>query len=118
MINKKQTIIKRALISVFDKTGVLDFALNLTKGNIEILSSGGTAEILRKGGVNVLDVSDYTSVPEIMDGRVKTINPLIEGGILGLRDVHNQDATDNDIKWIDLVVCNFYPFSETVSKKD
>ena len=118
MINKKQTIIKRALISVFDKTGVLDFALNLSKKNIEILSSGGTAEILRKGGVNVLDVSDYTSFPEIMDGRVKTINPLIEGGILGLRDVHNQDATDNDIKWIDLVICNFYPFSETVSKKD
>ncbi|SVB36474.1 uncharacterized protein METZ01_LOCUS189328, partial [marine metagenome] len=63
-------------------------------------------------------VSDYTNFPEIMDGRVKTINPMVGGGILGLRDQHANDAENNDIKWIDLVVCNLYPFSETISRED
>ncbi len=73
---------------------------------------------MRTANVAVTDVSDYTQFPEIMDGRVKTINPLIEGGILGLRDQHSEDAEANQIQWIDLVVCNLYPFSDTLSRKD
>ena len=108
----------RALISVFDKNGIVELAQELIKLNIEIISTGGTAETLRKAKVSVIDVGDYTNFPEIMDGRVKTINPLVEGGILGLRDQHEKDANSNNIKWIDLVVCNLYPFSETISKKE
>jgi len=83
---------------------------------VEILSTGGTSKALREENLPVVDVSDYTNFPEIMDGRVKTINPLVEGGILGLRDQHASDADNNNIKWIDLVVCNLYPFSETISR--
>ncbi len=121
---KKQTLnqnpikINRALISVFDKTGVVELAQSLHKHDIKILSTGGTAKTLRDANIPVTDVSDYTKFPEIMDGRVKTINPLVEGGILGLRDKHSADADANNIQWIDLVVCNLYPFSETVSRED
>ena len=121
---KKQTLnqnpikINRALISVFDKTGVVELAQSLHKHGIKILSTGGTAKTLRDANIPVTDVSDYTKFPEIMDGRVKTINPLVEGGILGLRDKHSADADANNIQWIDLVVCNLYPFSETVSRED
>jgi phosphoribosylaminoimidazolecarboxamide formyltransferase/IMP cyclohydrolase len=90
----------------------------LSSRGIEILSTGGSANFLREKKIAVSDVSEYTNFPEIMDGRVKTINPLIEGGILGLRDKHESDATENNIKWIDLVICNLYPFSETISKID
>ena len=117
-LNKKKIVIKRALISVYDKTGLVELAKNLIKRKIEILSTGGTATELRKASIPTIDVSDYTNFPEIMDGRVKTINPLIEGGILGLRDQHNTDAKNNNIKWIDLVVCNLYPFSKTISQKN
>ena len=117
-LNTKAIKVKRALISVYDKTGVIDLVKNLTSLNIEILSTGGTANLIRKSNLPVLDVSDYTKFPEIMDGRIKTINPLIEGGILGLRDKHDLEATKNNIKWIDLVICNLYPFSKTTSKKD
>ena len=117
-LNKKPIKINRALISVFDKTGVVELAQKLEKIDVEILSTGGTAKTLKDSGVRVKDVSDYTSFPEIMDGRVKTINPLIEGGILGLRDKHEEEATQNNIDWIDLVVCNLYPFSETISRSD
>jgi len=117
-LNKKNVAIKRALISVYDKTGLVHLAKSLIKHNIEILSTGGTALELRKANIPTIDVSDYTKFPEIMNGRVKTINPLIEGGILGLRDQHNTDALDNNIKWIDLVVCNLYPFSETISQEN
>ena len=117
-LNKKPIHVNRALLSVFDKEGIVELAQLLVKKNIEILSTGGTAKTLRKNNIPVIDVSDYTSFPEIMDGRVKTINPLVEGGILGLRDQHVTDAEENKIKWIDLVVCNLYPFSETISKKD
>jgi phosphoribosylaminoimidazolecarboxamide formyltransferase / IMP cyclohydrolase len=113
---KSITNIKRALISVYDKIGIIALAKYLRNNGVEILSTGGTAEHLRKGGVDVVDVSDYTGFPEIMDGRIKTINPKIEGGILGLRDVHKSDATTQNIKWIDLVVCNLYPFADTISK--
>ena len=117
-LNKEPVSIKRALISVFDKTGVIELAQELTKLGVEILSTGGTEKTLRNAGVIVKDVSEYTNFPEIMDGRVKTINPLIGGGILGLRDQHEKDAIRNKIDWIDLVVCNLYPFSKTISKKN
>jgi len=117
-INYNLIKVNRALISVFDKTGVVEFVKALTEMNVEILSTGGTAKALRDSNIPVTDVSDYTQFPEIMDGRVKTINPLVEGGILGLRDKHSDDAEANNIKWIDLVVCNLYPFSDTISRKD
>lgn len=115
-MNKSKIKIKRVLISVYDKTGVVGLAKYLSDNDIEILSTGGTAKHLRKSGIEVIDVSEYTGFPEIMDGRIKTINPKIEGGILGLRDVHKSDAETQNIKWIDLVVCNLYPFAETISK--
>lgn len=117
-INKEPLRIKRALISVFDKTGILEIAKSLAASNIEILSTGGTEKTLRESSVPVTNVSDYTNFPEIMNGRVKTINPLIEGGILGFRDVHLEEAKKHKIKWIDLVICNLYPFSKTIMRKD
>jgi len=117
-LNQNPIKINRALISVFDKSGVVELAQFLHEHGVEILSTGGTAKMLRDVGIPVTDVSDYTQFPEIMDGRVKTINPLVEGGILGLRDKHVDDAEANNIKWIDLVVCNMYPFSETISRED
>ena len=117
-INQTPIKINRALISVFDKTGVLELAQTLHNHGVEILSTGGTAKILRDADIPVTGVSDYTKFPEIMDGRVKTINPLVEGGILGLRDAHSSDAEANQIQWIDLVVCNLYPFSDTISRED
>ena len=118
LLNQSPIQVKRALISVFDKTNVVELAQALNSLGIEILSTGGTAKALRSANVPVSDVSDYTQFPEIMDGRIKTINPLIEGGILGLRDQHSKDAEANKIQWIDLVVCNLYPFSETISRED
>ncbi|MDB2351298.1 bifunctional phosphoribosylaminoimidazolecarboxamide formyltransferase/IMP cyclohydrolase [Candidatus Marinimicrobia bacterium] len=117
-LNTENVKIKRALISVFDKTNLAMLGKELNSRGIEILSTGGSASFLREKNIPVTDVSDYTNFPEIMDGRVKTINPMIEGGILGLRDKHESDATENNIKWIDLVICNLYPFSETISKID
>ncbi len=116
-LNRKPIKVKRALISVFDKTGIITLAKRLINLNVEILSTGGTAALMRKNNIEITDVSEYTKFPEIMDGRVKTINPLIEGGILGLRDKHHQEAKNNNIKWIDLVVCNLYPFSDVITKK-
>jgi len=118
MINQNPIKINRALISVFDKTGVVELAQSLHNHGVGILSTGGTAKVLREANIPVTDVSDYTKFPEIMNGRVKTINPLVEGGILGLRDQHTHDAKANNIQWIDLVVCNLYPFSETISQED
>ena len=117
-LNTENVKIKRALISVFDKTNLAMLGKELSSRGIEILSTGGSASFLREKNIPVTDVSEYTNFPEIMDGRVKTINPLIEGGILGLRDKHETDATENNIKWIDLVICNLYPFSETISKEN
>ena len=117
-MNKKNTSVNTALISVSDKENIIELGKGLTDLGVEILSTGGTAKALREGGVTVTDVSDYTGFPEIMDGRVKTINPLVEGGILGLRDKHEKEAEANGIRWIDLVVCNLYPFAETVRKPD
>ncbi len=112
--------IQRALISVSRKDGLLDFAKGLHEMGIEILSTGGTAKLLTDNGVEVIQVSDYTGFPEIMDGRVKTLHPLIHGGILGIRDNENhiKEMKKHGIKPIDMVVVNLYPFEETVSKKD
>ena len=118
ILNQNSIKVNRALISVFNKTGVAELAKSLHELGVEILSTGGTAKALRNANVPVSDVSDYTQFPEIMDGRIKTINPLVEGGILGLRDKHTDDAKANNIKWIDLVVCNLYPFSDAVSRED
>ena len=111
--------IQRALISVSDKTGVLEFARELYNAGIEILSTGGTAELLRKGGVSVIQVSDYTGFPEMMDGRIKTLHPRVHGGILGRRDIpeHMQAMEEHGIRPIDLVVINLYPFEQTVAKE-
>ena len=118
ILNQNPIEIKRALISAYDKTGVVELAKALNSFGVEILSTGGTASVLRKENIPVVDVSEYTQFPEIMDGRIKTINPLIAGGVLGLRDQHNAEALENKIKWIDLVVCNLYPFSEIIKKQD
>ena len=117
-LNQNPIKINRALISVFDKTGIIELAQSLHYHHVEILSTGGTAKTLQGAGLPVVNVSDYTKFPEIMDGRLKTINPLVEGGILGHRDKHSTDAQANQIQWIDLVVCNLYPFSDTISQEN
>ena len=110
--------IQRALISVSDKTGILEFAQSLRGHGVEILSTGGTAKLLRDAGVAVTEVADYTGFPEMLDGRVKTLHPKIHAGILGRRDVreHVAQMKTHDFPPIDLVVVNLYPFRETVSR--
>ena len=103
-INQEPIMIKRALLSVYDKTEIKELALNLAKHNVEIISTGGTAKLLKEENVAVTEIEEYTNFPEIMDGRVKTINPIVEGGILALRDVHMADMKKNNIGQIDLVV--------------
>ena len=110
--------IKRALISVSDKTGITQFAQSLVSLNIELLSTGGTAKLLKEQGIPVIEVSDFTGFPEIMAGRVKTLNPLIHGGILARRGVDEGVMIKNDIKPIDLVVVNLYPFQDTISRPE
>ncbi len=110
--------IKRALISVSDKSGIAGFAKELHARGIEILSTGGTAELLKKEGIPVVQVSDYTGFPEMMDGRIKTLHPKVHGGILGRRDVdaHMQAMQTHGIQPIDMVVINLYPFEATIAK--
>ena len=112
--------IKRALISVSNKLGAVDFAKSLSKCGIEIISTGGTMKAIRAAGVPVTYVSDVTGFPEIMDGRVKTLNPKIHGGILAVRDnpEHIKQMQENNIQPIDLVVVNLYPFKATIKKAD
>lgn len=110
--------IRRALISVSDKTGIIEFAQALTKRGVDILSTGGTASLLAKHHIQVTEVSDYTGFPEMMDGRVKTLHPKVHGGILGRRGQDDEVMTQHDIKPIDMVVVNLYPFAETVAKPD
>lgn len=109
---------KYALISVSDKTGIIEFAQGIAKLGYKILSTGGTAQKLAEAGLEVVKVSDYTGFPEIMDGRVKTLHPKIHGGILGKRLDHGEVAAQHDISWIDLVVVNLYPFEATIAKED
>jgi len=110
--------IKRALISVSDKTGIEEFARALQGLGVEILSTGGTARLLADAGVQVTEVSDYTGFPEMMDGRVKTLHPKVHGGILGRRGTDDAVMSDNGISAIDLVVVNLYPFEQTVARED
>jgi phosphoribosylaminoimidazolecarboxamide formyltransferase / IMP cyclohydrolase len=111
--------ITRALISVSDKTGVLEFAQELTRYNVEILSTGGTARMLRDAGLPVKDVSEFTGFPEMLDGRVKTLHPKVHGGLLGMRSnpEHVAKMKEHGIENIDMVVVNLYPFEATVAKE-
>ena len=110
--------LRRALISASDKTGIVEFAKALAAGGVEILSTGGTCRLLRDEGVTVVEVSDLTGFPEMMDGRVKTLHPKIHGGILGRRGVDDPVMDEHDISAIDLVVVNLYPFEATVARPD
>ena len=109
--------IKRALLSVSDKTGLVDFAKFLADQGVEILSTGGSAKAIADAGIAVTEVSNHTGFPEIMDGRVKTLHPKVHGGLLAIRDdaAHKKAMTDHDITPIDLVAINLYPFEETVA---
>jgi phosphoribosylaminoimidazolecarboxamide formyltransferase/IMP cyclohydrolase len=110
--------IRRALLSVSDKTGLVDFARALAARQVELLSTGGTAKALRNAGLTVIDVGSYTGFPEIMDGRVKTLHPRVHGGLLGRRGVDDAVMQEHDIPPIDLLAVNLYPFAQTVAKPD
>jgi phosphoribosylaminoimidazolecarboxamide formyltransferase/IMP cyclohydrolase len=107
--------VSRALISVSDKNGIVDFARALQELNIELLSTGGTFRLLKENNISVTEVSDYTNFPEMMDGRVKTLHPKVHGGILGRRGVDDEVMEKHSIKPIDMVIVNLYPFASTVS---
>ena len=108
--------VRRALISVSDKTGIVDFARELSTLGVEILSTGGTFSLLRDSGIAAVEVADYTGFPEMMDGRVKTLHPKIHGGILGRRDLDTAVMQEHGIQPIDMVVVNLYPFAATVAR--
>ncbi|MBM3864131.1 MAG: bifunctional phosphoribosylaminoimidazolecarboxamide formyltransferase/IMP cyclohydrolase, partial [Verrucomicrobia bacterium] len=110
--------IRRALLSVSDKTGLVPFARSLTEAGVELLSTGGTAAALRDAGLEVTEVSDFTGAPELFDGRVKTLHPKIHGGLLHKREdaTHVAEAREHGIAPIDLVVVNLYPFERTVAE--
>lgn len=112
--------IQRALISVSDKTGIVDFARELSARGVEILSTGGTAKALQAAGIATVEVSQFTGSPEILEGRVKTLHPRIHGGLLYIRGNthHEEQAKAHGIRPIDLVVVNLYPFEETIARKD
>ena len=106
--------INKALLSVFDKSGIVEFARELAAFNIQFISTGGTAKILREHGIYLLEVSDYIGYPEMMDGRVKTLHPKIHGGLLGLRSNpdHLREMNENNIETIDMIVVNVRPFEQ------
>ena len=112
--------IKTALVSVSDKTGVVDFAKGLAGMGVKIISTGGTAKALSDAGLEVVSVDSVTGFPEMMDGRVKTLHPKIHGGLLAIRDnrEHVKAMTDHQIGAIDLVCINLYPFEQTIAKPD
>ena len=117
MAEGKIAKISRALISVSDKTGVVELAQGLSAAGLEILSTGGTARTLAAAGVPVREVGDFTGAPEILDGRVKTLHPRIHGGILGRpTEAHRKEMQAAGLVPIDLVVVNLYPFRETVAR--
>ena len=113
-----QIAIKRALLSVSDKSGLVELGQALAGWGVELISTGGTAKALREAGLTVKDVSDITGFPEMMDGRVKTLHPMVHGGLLSVRDdpEHAAAMRDHGIGAIDLVVVNLYPFAQTVAK--
>ncbi|NRN29777.1 bifunctional phosphoribosylaminoimidazolecarboxamide formyltransferase/IMP cyclohydrolase [Photorhabdus heterorhabditis] len=110
--------IRRALLSVSDKSGIVEFAKALSERDVELLSTGGTAYLLSESGLKVTEVSDYTGFPEMMDGRVKTLHPKVHGGILGRRGQDDEIMAQHHISPIDMVVVNLYPFAQTVAKPD
>src|SRR5436309_44910 len=112
--------IQRALISVFDKAGLIPFAQSLVAAKVELVSTGGTARVLREAGVPLVELSDYTGFPEMLDGRVKTLHLKVHGGLLYIRGNENHEAAvkQHGITPIDLVVVNLYPFEQTVAKPD
>src|SRR5215831_18142498 len=112
--------ISRALISVSNKAGLVEFARRLSDHSVELVSTGGTARTLREAGLSVRDVSDMTGFPEILGGRVKTLHPKVHGGILAVRgrQDHQNQVAANQIEFIDMVVVNLYPFTETVARND
>ncbi len=110
--------LKRALISVSDKSGIIEFATTLQQYGVEILSTGGTYKLLSENGIPAIEISDYTGFPEMMDGRVKTLHPKVHGGILARRGKDDAVMQEHEIQPIDLVVVNLYPFEKTVAKAD
>ena len=110
--------VRRALISVSDKSGIVEFARDLSTRGVALLSTGGTCRLLREAGLEVTEVSDHTGFPEMMDGRVKTLHPTIHGGILGRRGTDDGVMAEHGIEPIDMVVVNLYPFEATVARPD
>jgi phosphoribosylaminoimidazolecarboxamide formyltransferase/IMP cyclohydrolase len=112
--------VHRALVSVTDKSGLVEFARGLKEYGVHILSTGGTAKLLRENGVDITEVSEYTGFPEMLDGRVKTLHPKIHGGILGIRDneAHVKTMAQHGIEPIDMVVVNLYAFAKTVARPE
>lgn len=110
--------IKRALISVSDKSGIVELATTLQSFGIEIISTGGTAKLLEKNNIHITEISDYTGFPEMMDGRLKTLHPKVHGGLLGRRHLDKAVMQEHNIPEIDMVIVNLYPFKETVAKTD
>ena len=118
MSNQDSMPVRRALISVSNKTGIVELARRLMQAQVEILSTGGTAALLRDHGVRVVEVSEYTGFPEMMDGRIKTLHPRIHAGLLGRRGTDDEQMEEYGIPPIDLVVVNLYPFAQTVARAD
>ncbi|MFH1470543.1 MAG: bifunctional phosphoribosylaminoimidazolecarboxamide formyltransferase/IMP cyclohydrolase [Candidatus Micrarchaeota archaeon] len=110
-------VVKRAVVSVYDKTGVAEFCRELHKLGVEILSTGGTAKELQRAGIPVTEISNFTGSPEVFEGRVKTLHPKVHGGILYKRKEHAKEAKEQGIEPIDMVVVNLYPFEKTIAKK-
>src|ERR1051325_5198596 len=110
--------IQRALLSVFDKTGLVPFAKTLAEAGVELISTGGTAKALREAGLEVKDLSEHTGFPEMLEGRVKTLHPRVHGGLLYIRgnSAHEAAVQQHNIPPIDLVVVNLYPFEQTIAK--
>jgi phosphoribosylaminoimidazolecarboxamide formyltransferase/IMP cyclohydrolase len=117
-MKSEKVVVKRALLGVSDKSGLVDFARVLERRGVEIISTGNTKAVLEKGGVRVKSVEDFTGSPEMLDGRVKTLHPKIHGGILARRSKpsHQEQMRQYGVEPIDLVVVNFYPFENTVAK--
>ena len=118
MTSENSGAIRRALISVSDKTGIIPFAKALQELDIEILSTGGTYKLLTSENIPAIEISEYTGFPEMMDGRVKTLHPKVHGGILARRDIDQAVMAEHNIPPIDLVVVNLYPFEATVANPD
>lgn len=117
-MTEKLVSVKRALISVSDKSGIVEFATKLNEFGVEILSTGGTFKLLKESGLPAIEISDYTGFPEMMDGRVKTLHPKVYGGILGRRGTDNEVMEQHEINEIDMVVVNLYPFENTIANPD